>query len=49
MGDNRIRFATTISQDLLKWLKVQAAKEGRNANDILEELIEKYKNEKGNN
>ena len=38
----RVRFHTTIEEKLKKGIQVKAAQEGRNVNDILEELIRKH-------
>ena len=38
----RVRFHTTIDNELLVAAKVKAAQEGKKVNDILEELIRKY-------
>lgn len=38
----RVRFHTTIDEKLKKDIQVKATLEGRNVNDILEELIENY-------
>lgn len=42
----RINFTTTLDEQLLERLRIQAIKEKRNINDILEELIKKYLEEK---
>lgn len=39
---DRKKVTTSLSPDVIQRLKVQAAKEGRNMNEIIEELIEKY-------
>jgi predicted DNA-binding protein len=39
---SREQITTTIDGDLLKRLKIQAIKEGKKLNSILEKLIEKY-------
>lgn len=39
---NRVKFTTNLDKELLQALKVQAAKEGRNVNTILNELISVY-------
>ncbi|MDD4200666.1 MAG: ribbon-helix-helix protein, CopG family [Eubacteriales bacterium] len=41
MGD-RVPFQTTLNPQLIRQLKVMAAEQGRNVNDILEEIITKY-------
>lgn len=38
----RARFHTTIEEKLKTGIQVKAIQEGRNVNDILEELIENY-------
>jgi len=38
----RIGFKTTLDEELLEQLKVDALKKKVNVNDILEQLIEKY-------
>lgn len=38
----RTRFHTTIDKDLKLQIQVRATQEGRNVNDILEELISQY-------
>jgi predicted DNA binding CopG/RHH family protein len=40
----RTRFHTTIEKDLITAIKVKAAQEGKNVNDILEEIIKAYLN-----
>ncbi len=42
MASDRVRFSTTLDSELLEKFKEEAAKEKRNINDILEELIEEY-------
>lgn len=42
----RIGFRTTIEKELIDNLKIEAIKQGKDVNDILEELIRKYFNEK---
>ncbi len=44
----RAKFTTTLYVDLIKAIKVQAIKEDKNVNVILEELIEKYLGNKEN-
>jgi hypothetical protein len=43
----RIKVTTTIEESLWRRLQVQAIKQGRDANDILEELITSYLKKKG--
>ena len=38
----KVRFTTTINEELLKKIKVKAVKEGKNVNEIMEELFEEY-------
>lgn len=38
----KIKFTTNIDEELLKRIKIKAIKEGRNVNEIIEELLEKY-------
>ena len=38
----RIGFKTTIEENLIKNLKIEALQKGVNVNDILEQLIDKY-------
>lgn len=38
----RVRFHTTIDENLKKEIQIKATLEGRNVNDILEELIKNY-------
>ena len=38
----KVRFATTINEELLKKIKVKAVEEGKNVNEIMEELFEEY-------
>lgn len=38
----RVKFTTNIDEELLKRIKIKAIKEGRNVNEIIEELLEKY-------
>lgn len=42
MKAERAKFTTSLKQDLLKQLKIEAIKTGRNVNDILEELVQEY-------
>ncbi len=42
----RINFTTTLDSELLERLRIKAIKEKRNINDILEELINQYLQEK---
>lgn len=38
----KVKFTTTIDEQLLKEIKIKAVKEDKNVNDIIEELIRKY-------
>lgn len=38
----KVRFTTTIDEELLKKIKVKAIEEGKNVNEILEELLREY-------
>lgn len=38
----KVRFTTTIDDGLLKKIKVKAIKEGKNVNEIIEELFQEY-------
>ena len=38
----RVRFVTTLEEKLIYKIKVKAAKEQKNVNDILEKLITEY-------
>jgi hypothetical protein len=40
----RTNFSTTLEKELIDKLKIEAIKEGKNVNDILELLISKYIN-----
>lgn len=42
----KIKFTTTLSEDLLKEIKIQAIKENKSVSEILEILITKYLKEK---
>ena len=44
---NRIKFTTNLDDELLEKLKIEAIKEKRDVNEILEELIKKYLDSKG--
>jgi len=41
-SNKRIKFTTTIDEQLLKEIKIKAVKENKNVNAIIEELIIKY-------
>lgn len=36
------KFTTTVDEELLEQIKIQAIKERRSVSDLLEELIQKY-------
>jgi len=38
----KVKFTTNIDEELLKEIKVRAIEEGRNVNEIIEELLRKY-------
>jgi len=38
----RMKVTTTLSADLWKALQIEAIKQGRDANDIIEELLASY-------
>ena len=38
----KVRFTTTIDEELLKKIKVKAIEEGKNVNEIIEELLKEY-------
>ncbi len=40
--NKKVRFTTTIDEGLLKKIKVKAIEEGKNVNEIIEELLRKY-------
>ena len=40
--DKKVRFTTTINEELLKKIKVRAIEEGKNVNEIIEELLQEY-------
>lgn len=42
----KIKFTTTISEDLLKSIKIQAIKENKSVSEILESLILDYLKDK---
>lgn len=38
----KIKFTTTIDEELLKKIKIKSIEEGKNVNEIIEELLEEY-------
>jgi predicted HicB family RNase H-like nuclease len=42
----RVKITTTIEKELIERLKIEAIKQGKNVNDILEELIKNFLNGK---
>ncbi len=43
MGKNKkVKFTTTIDEELLKKIKVRAIEEGKNVNEIIEKLFQEY-------
>ena len=38
----KAKFTTTINKELLSKIKIQAVKENRNVNEIIEAQLEKY-------
>ena len=38
----RVTFSTNLDQDLIKDLKIEAIHQGKNVNEILEEIIKEY-------
>lgn len=40
--EGKKRFTTNLDPALVQQLKVEAAKDGKNANDIIEELVKEF-------
>ena len=38
----KVKFSTTLNENLIKDLKIKAIEENKNVNEILEELIKDY-------
>lgn len=38
----KVKFTTNINEKILKEIKMEAIKENRNVNEIIEELLKKY-------
>lgn len=38
----KVKFSTTLNENLIKDLKIKAIEENQNVNEILEELIKDY-------
>lgn len=45
MRASKARFVTTLKPETIKYLRIKAAKEEKNINEIIEELVEKDKKE----
>jgi anti-sigma28 factor (negative regulator of flagellin synthesis) len=43
----RKKFTTTLDEELIKELKLQAIREGTDSNKIIEKLVKEYLKEKG--
>lgn len=42
MKQNRVKFTTTVNEELLQQIKIRAVMEKRSVADIIDELFEKY-------
>lgn len=40
--NKKVKFTTTIDEELLKKIKIKSIEEGKNVNEIIEELFEEY-------
>jgi len=40
--NKKVRFTTTIDEELLKKIKVRAIEGGQNVNEIIEKLLQEY-------
>ena len=40
--NKKVKFTTNLDEELLKKIKVRAIEEGKNVNEIIEELLEEY-------
>ena len=40
--NKKVKFTTTIDEELLKKIKVKAIEEGQNVNEIIEKLFQEY-------
>jgi len=40
--NKKVRFTTTIDEELLKRIKIKAIEEGKNVNEIIEKLLQEY-------
>ena len=40
--NKKVKFTTNLDEGLLKKIKVRAIEEGKNVNEIIEELLEEY-------
>jgi len=40
--NKKVKFTTTVDEELLKKIKVRAIEEGKNVNEIIEKLLQEY-------
>ena len=40
--NKKVKFTTTIDEELLKKIKVRAIEEGKNVNEIIKKLLQEY-------